>query len=215
MMNETTTTLSAATAYDKLNGPVCSGLIRITPNGDLAVSVNGRAILYTDKGAQDVTDISVAVNNAATHGITGKLKKGQLFFVGDKIYQAIEDDGANVKAFDYDGNTVVTIVPETLPTMGNVRAIAVVYIFGASSFKMLRMKAMAEKDLDKARELKKKEILAAQQSGKELDAEDDDLEKLLGIGDPALASLMMQMNAQKQNAELTKALVALVEKITQ
>lgn len=209
MMNETSTTISAATTYDQLNGPVCAGLIRVTPDGDLAVSVAGRAILFdAKKGATDVTDISVPVSNAATHGITGKLKKGQLFFVGNKIYQAIEDNGSDVKAFDFDGNVVVNIVPETLPTMGNVRAIAVVYTFGTTSFQMLRMKALASKDYETARDLKKKEILAAQQAGKEVDVENDDIEKIIGIGDPAIAGLMLQMKTQQENAAIATALLA-------
>ena len=206
-MNETTTT--AAITYDKLNAPLGAGIIRVTPDGKLAVSVNGRAITYEPgKGALDVTDISWPVSNAATHGITGKMEPGKLFLLGDKIYQNIEDSGSEVKAFDFDNNAVVTIVPEKLPMMGDVRAIAVVYTIGSTNFKMLRLKALADKNTEVARDLKKREILAAQQAGKDVDVEADELEKIIGLGDIGLANIVLQLESQKTDAALAQALLA-------
>ena len=201
-----TTTENNTTPFEKftsLNSPVTTGAVYVVPSGEFAVKTSdGRVVMFGDKGAVDVTDIAEIVNQVETRTQTELMHTRQLFRFEDKLLQCIEDKDFEIKAYDFDTKAIVTISPERLVLMGNVRAIGVVYMpeaaaFGGDVFKALKTLAAASGDRDTLYALRKKEWLAAQLNGVAPVA--DNLDELLvfAANPGATAFRNMQMAAQQ------------------
>ena len=218
-----TTTENNTTPFEKftaLNSPVTTGAVYVVPSGEFAVKTSdGRVVMFGDKGAVDVTDIAEIVNQVETRTQAELMQPRQLFRFEEKLLQCIEDHDAEIKAYDFDTKAIVTISPERLVLMGNVRAIGVVYMpeaaaFGGDVFKALKTLAAASGDRDTLYALRKKEWLAAQLNGVAPVA--DNLDELLvfAANPGATAFRNMQMAAQQTQtlAVIADALKTLVGK---
>ena len=108
--------------------PINSDLIKLTVNGDIAVSLGGRTLRYDlEKGAAfDVTGMTISAGAVFT--LPGKLlKPGDIFVREDRLFQTITDDGKTVRAYRFDNGQLVDVAPEILP-IGGLRALGKVYV---------------------------------------------------------------------------------------
>ena len=193
--------------FNSLNRSITPGSVFVTPNGDFGVKTDdGRVMTFGDNGAVDVTDIAEIVNHVEIRTTTEALPKKALFIFDNAFYQVIEDKTATIDAFCFNTKAVVTVSPERLVMMGNVRAIGVVFMpeakaFGGDMFQALKILAASAGDRDGLYSLRKKEWMAAQLAGKTV--ETDGLDEMMALAaNPGAAQFQSLMAIQQQTAVL-------------
>jgi hypothetical protein len=193
--------------FNSLNRSIVPGSVFVTPRGDFGVKTDdGRVMTFGDNGAVDVTDIAEIVNHVEIRTTTETLPKKALFIFDNAFYQVIEDKTVTIDAFCFNTKTVVTVSPERLAMMGNVRAVGVVYMpeakaFGGDMFQALKILAASAGDRDGLYSLRKKEWMAAQLAGKTL--ESDGLDEMMALAaNPGAAQFQSLMSIQQQTAVL-------------
>lgn len=215
MMTETTTTTTETQTgiYMKLNGPLCGGAIHVVPDNSFGVKIDGdRVLSFGPKGAVDVTEFAVPVSRVETRTQKAALEPGQIFVFDGGLHQTIVDNDATITAFSFNTKTVVTVSPERLSLMGDVRAIGVVYLpeanaFGGNMFLAMKNIAAAGNDRQLLFELRRKESLWAQRHGLPEPGCDGLDEVMLFASTPGMTAFQTFVQAQAQ----TKAIQDLAD----
>lgn len=113
--------------------PVNPALFKMDEEGNLSVALGNKAVRYdaTAGTAVDVTGTVLSIPGNAILAIPGtKLEPGDLFVNNDVVFQAIEDDGKTVKAYNFAESKIETLCPTVLaicPDLRDIQKVIFVY----------------------------------------------------------------------------------------